>query len=48
MMGRVQRSLFPYLDKCFDTLLSEQEQRHGKRAQQGKPAPDVREHRFIY
>jgi hypothetical protein len=27
LMGRVQRSLFPHLDECFDTLLTEQEQR---------------------
>lgn len=27
LMGRVQRSLFPRLDECFDTHLTEQEQR---------------------
>jgi hypothetical protein len=27
LMGRVQRTLFPYLDECFDTPLTEQEQR---------------------
>ena len=27
LMGRVQKSLFPHLNECFDTLLTEQEQR---------------------
>ena len=27
LMGRVQKSLFPHLDECFDTPLTEQEQR---------------------
>lgn len=27
LMGRVQKSLFPYLNECFDTPLTEQEQR---------------------
>ena len=27
LMGRVQKSLFPYLDECFDTLPTEQEKR---------------------
>jgi transposase len=27
LMGRVQKSLFPHLDECFDTLMTEQEQR---------------------
>jgi len=27
LMGRVQRSLFPHLNECLDTLLTEQEQR---------------------
>ena len=27
LMGRVQRSLFPHLDECFDTLLTAQERR---------------------
>ena len=27
LMGRVQKSLFPYLNECFDTRLTEQEQR---------------------
>lgn len=27
LMGRVQRTLFPYLDECFDTPLTKQEQR---------------------
>ena len=26
-MGRVQKSLFPHLDECFDTPLTEQEKR---------------------
>jgi len=27
LMGRVQKSLFPYLDECFDTPPTEQEKR---------------------
>ena len=27
LMGRVQRSLFPHLDACLDTVLTKQEQR---------------------
>ena len=27
LMGRVQKSLFPYLNECFDAPLTEQEQR---------------------
>ena len=27
LMGRVQKSLFPHLNECFDTPLTEQEQR---------------------
>ena len=29
LMGRVQKSLFPYQDECFDTLLTEQEKMPG-------------------